>query len=128
MCLGEAALHSEDLATLAGGNAVMQFMAKATSALVAYNERSGHGTMADLPDAVAMGCALWPEMVRETVPVYAYCCTKEEPSYGQVIFFDRTVPMSVETQIPADNAVVVKAIDPLMFRRQFLETLERLGE
>jgi len=128
MCLGDAALDKADLDTLASGNAVMQFMAKAASALVAYNERSGHGTAADLPDAVAMGCALWPEMVRETVSVYAYCCTREEPSYGQVIFFDRTVPMSVETQIPADNAVVVKAIDPAMFRRRFVETLEQLGE
>lgn len=128
MCLGDAALDRADLDTLASGNAVMQFMAKAASALVAYNERSGHGTAADLPDAVAMGCALWPEMVRETVSVYAYCCTREEPSYGQVIFFDRTVPMSVETQIPADNAVVVKAIDPAMFRRRFVETLEQLGE
>ncbi|MBQ3179408.1 MAG: nucleoside hydrolase [Clostridia bacterium] len=128
MCLGEAALNREDLDTLASGNAVMQFMAEATSALVAYNERCGHGTAADLPDAVAMGCALWPELVRETVSVYAYCCTKEEPSYGQVIFFDRTVPMSVETQIPADNAVVVKAIDPVLFRRRFVETLEQLGK
>jgi len=128
MCLGDAALDKADLDTLASGNAVMQFMAKAASALVAYNERSGHGTAADLPDAVAMGCALWPEMVRETVSVYAYCCTREEPSYGQVIFFDRTVPMSVETQIPADNAVVVKAIDSVLFRRRFVETLEQLGE
>ena len=75
-----------------------------------------------------MGCALWPEMVRESVSVYAYCCTKEEPSYGQVIFFDRTVPMSVETQFPPDNAVVVTAIAPLLFRRRFVETLEQLGK
>ncbi|MBQ8402753.1 MAG: nucleoside hydrolase, partial [Clostridia bacterium] len=79
LCLGDAALNRTDLDTLASGGPVMQFMTKAASALVAYNERSGHGTFVDLPDAVAMGCALWPEMVLETVSVYAYCCTKEEP-------------------------------------------------
>lgn len=126
LCLGDTALTRADLDILAAGNAVMRFMEKAVSALVAYNERSGHGTFADLPDAVAMGCALWPELVRETVSVYAYCCTKEEPSYGQVIFYDRTVPMSVSCEIPPDNAEVVKVIDPAVFKRKFMEALARL--
>lgn len=126
LCLGETALTRADLDTLACGNPVMRFMEKATSALTAHNERIGNGTTADLPDAVAMGCALWPELVKETVSVYAYCCTKEEPSYGQVIFFDRTVPMSVSYEIPTDNAVVVKTIDPAVFKKNFMEALSRL--
>ena len=126
LCLGEAALTCTDLDRLASGNAVMQFMEKATSAVVAFNEKSGHGTFADLPDAVAMGCALWPDLVKETVPVWAYCCTKEEPSYGQVIFYDRTVPMSVSYEIPPDNAVVVKTIDPALFKKKFLDALVSL--
>ena len=126
LCLGETALNRADLDTLAGGNDVMRFMEKATSALVAYNKRSGHGTFADLPDAVAMGCALWPELVKETVSVYAYCCTKEEPSYGQVIFYDRTVPMSVSYDIPPDNAVVVKTIDSAFFKKKFMDALASL--
>ncbi len=126
LCLGDTALNRADLDALACGNPVMRFMEKATSALVAYNRRSGHGTFADLPDAVAMGCALWPELIRETVSVYAYCCTKEEPSYGQVIFYDRTVPMSVSYEIPADNAAVVKTIDPVLFKKKFMEALAQL--
>ncbi|MBR4960836.1 MAG: nucleoside hydrolase [Clostridia bacterium] len=126
LCLGEAALTRGDLDVLAAGNPVMQFMEKATSAVVAFNENSGHGTFADLPDAVAMGCALWPEMVKKTVSVWAYCCTKEEPSYGQVIFYDRTVPMSVSCEIPPDNAVVVKTIDPVLFKKKFTDALASL--
>ena len=127
LCLGDTALTRADLETLAGGNAVMRFMEKATSALVSFNKRNGHGTFADLPDAVAMGCVLWPEMVQETVDVYAYCCTKEEPSYGQVIFFDRPVPMSEPYTVPADNATVVKTIDAAVFKKRFMESLEKLG-
>jgi len=126
LCLGEAALTRGDLDALAKGNPVMQFMEKATSAVVAFNENSGHGTFADLPDAVAMGCALWPEMVQETVSVWAYCCTKEEPSYGQVIFYNRTVPMSVSYEIPPDNAMVVKTIDPVLFKKKFADALASL--
>ena len=127
LCLGDTALTRADLDILATGNSVMRFMEKATSALVSFNKRNGHGTFADLPDAVAMGCVLWPEMVQETVNVYAYCCTKEEPSYGQVIFFDRTVPMSVPYTVPADNAAVVKTIDAAVFKKRFMESLEKLG-
>ena len=67
LCLGETALNRTDLDMLAAGNTVMRFMEKATSALTAHNERIGNGTTADLPDAVAMGCALWPELTKETV-------------------------------------------------------------
>ena len=126
LCLGEAALTRADLDRLAAGNSVMQFVEKSTSAVVAFNEKNGHGTFADLPDAIAMGCVMWPELVRESVSVWAYCCTKEEPSYGQVIFYDRRVPMSVPCEIPADNAVVIRTIDPVFLKKKFMDALASL--
>jgi len=128
LCLGETALQPEELAALAKGNPVMRFMEKCTKALVSFNERCHNGRFADLPDAVAMGAALWPELIQETVSVFASCCTKDPYAYGQVIFYDRTVPMSVPCQIPPDNAVVIRKIRPAVFHRKFMESLQRLGE
>jgi len=127
ICLGEAALHGKELSALAGGNRAMQFVEKCTRALVAHNQMHGRGEQADLPDAVAMAVALWPDVVETAVSVYAYCCTKEEASYGQVIFTDRTISMSVPLQIPPDNAVVIKTIDSALFKARFCAALQKLG-
>jgi len=81
--------------------------------------------MADLPDAVAMGVALWPALVTESVHAYCYCCTKEEPAYGQVIIYDTSAPLSIDYKIPPANADVIRRIDSGLFIQNFKSALIR---
>ncbi len=128
LCLGETALDADDLAKLAEGNAVMRFLETATSALTAHNIRGGRGKTADLPDAVAMLCVLYPDAVRETVPVFAHCCTDDPYAYGQVILFPAEMEWSVPYTVPPVNAEVVKAVDPAAFKKRLTNALVVLGE
>ena len=123
LCLGPAALKKEDLDTLAAGGPTAKLAANCTKALLAYNLNSGVGYSVDLPDAVAMGVALWPDIVLETVEAYCYCCTKEEPSYGQAIVYDKKAVFSVELNIPEANAAVVKTIDHQLFKERLMKAL-----
>jgi len=123
LCLGPAALDREDLAEMAAGGPMSRLAEECTKALLEFNLKKGSGHIVDLPDAVAMAAALWPEMVKEKVEAYCYCCTKEEPAYGQVIIFDVSVSMPIAFQVPPANASVVRTIDTEMFRSRLKQAL-----
>ncbi len=127
LCLGPVALTEEELSKLAQGNRVMRFLATATSALTAHNIRGGRGYTADLPDAVAMLCALYPEAGADAVAVFAHCCTKDEFAYGQVILFPAGMEWSVPYRVPEANATVVKSVEAAVFKARLLGALEVLG-
>ncbi len=127
LCLGPVALTEEELTAYAHGNRVMQFLAKATAALTAHNIRGGRGCTADLPDAVAMLCALYPEMGADSVRVFAHCCTNDEFAYGQVILFPTGMEWSVPYKVPDANAMVVRRVDPAVFKSKLTEALCVLG-
>lgn len=78
------------------------------------------------PDAVAMGVALWPDIVEDYVDAYCYCCTKEEPAYGQVIIYDVNQPLSIDYKIPPANAQVIRRINYQEFKNRFKASLARL--
>lgn len=80
--------------------------------------------MVDLPDAVAMAVALWDDIALERVSVHAYCCTADEVTYGQVIFYDRYDFLSVQHEVPPDNAEVVRKVDAALYKRRLLQALE----
>ncbi len=128
LCLGAAALTEDELAGLARGNRVMRFLAAATAALTAHNIRGGRGCTADLPDAVAMFCALYPEEGADAVEVFAHCCTNDEFAYGQVILFPTDVAWSVPYRVPEANATVVKRVEPGRFKGKLGEALGKLGK
>lgn len=119
LCLGKTAFWKEDLDEMAQSGPVGQFVTDCTKALLSYNLKAKNEYNIDLPDAVAMGVALWPDIVVESVNAYCYCCTKEEPAYGQVIIYDPTIPLSVGVPIPPANAVVIKRIDSEKFKAYF---------
>ncbi len=128
LCLGKTALTEEDLTVYARGNRVMQFLETATSALTAHNIRIGRGKTADLPDAVAMLCVLYPEAVVDSVPVFAHCCTHDTFAYGQVILFPTDREWSVPYTVPLGNAQVIKAVKPESFKKHLTEALTILSE
>ena len=119
LCLGPAAMQREDLEFLKSASKAGAFVAKCTTALLNYNLQKRGEYFVDLPDAVAMGVALWPEIVQDSVSAYCYCCTKEEPAYGQVIIFDVNQPLSIDYTIPPANAEVIRKIDFKEFKNKF---------
>lgn len=126
LCLGPAAMHREDLDYLKTASAAGEFAVKCTTALLNYNLQHRGECFVDLPDAVAMGIALWPDIVEDYVDAYCYCCTKEEPAYGQVIIYDVNQPLSIDYKIPPANAQVIRRINYQEFKNRFKASLARL--
>lgn len=123
-CIGESALHKEDLEKLASLNRLGKFAADCNRTLLQYNLQRTGEYMVDLPDAVAMAVALWDDIALERVNVHAYCCTTDEVTYGQVIFYDRYDFLSVQHEVPPDNAEVVRKVDAALYKRRLLQALE----
>ena len=126
LCLGPAAMQREDLEFLKNASKAGTFVAKCTTALLNYNLQKRGEYFVDLPDAVAMGVALWPDIVQDSVSAYCYCCTKEEPAYGQVIIFDVNQPLSIDYEIPPANAQVIRKIDFKEFKSRFKNAIAEL--
>ncbi len=127
MCTGEAALDKSDISYLLNSsNKAAVFSVNCNRSLLNYNlDRSGEYII-DLPDAVAMGVVLWPEIVLESKACYCYTCTIEEAAYGQVIINDGSklaISDGFGGHLP--NAVVCKTLDNRLFKNRMLELLVR---
>jgi len=121
MCEGDIRLDENELAHLAKGNEPGRFLCEATKALLEFNRRTRGVSMVDLPDAVAMAAALWPDFVKSKVKCYCHCCIETGPTYGQVIFYqDGRTYEAVPTWQDA-NAEVITAVDEKMFTQRFME-------
>ncbi|MBR6790484.1 MAG: nucleoside hydrolase [Oscillospiraceae bacterium] len=125
LCLGKTAFWKEDLEELRESGAAGKFVTDCTNVLLSYNLRERGEHNVDMPDAVAMGVALWPDIVEDSLDAYCYCCTKEEPAYGQVIIYDPSMPLSVGTPIPPANAKVIRRIDTEKFKANFKQAIRR---
>lgn len=125
VCLNDAALSTDDINRLKNSGKCGWFISECVSALLRYNFGNKGIYFADLPDAVAAAVALFPEIVKESVETYCYCCTKEEATYGQVVVYDVNYSYSVSTPLPPANSHVIKTIDTALFKKILLETLEK---
>lgn len=122
LCLGPAAFVGSEVDEIAKKGPIVNFAMSCTAALRKFNiKRRGFDSI-DLPDAVAMGVALWDDLVIEDVSCYAFCCTQEKQAYGQVILYLSSA-YSVDFDIPADNCKVVKTIDPELFKQRLVQIL-----
>lgn len=127
MCIGKAALNKSDINyLLSSGNNAAVFSVNCNRSVLNYNlDRSGDYII-DLPDAVAMGVVLWPEIVLESRSCYCYTCTIEEAAYGQVIInAGRKLAISDGFAGHLPNAMVCKALDNKLFKDKMLELLVR---
>ncbi len=74
-----------------------------------------------LPDPLAVAALIWPEYVLEVTDCYGVVCTNEnEPSYGQVIFYQKGMVYEAMPEIGDYNVQVVSAVDETYFMEHFL--------
>lgn len=125
LCIGESALQREDMEYLKSKGSIGKFAVDCNLALLNYNLKRSGEYIIDLPDAVAMGVALWDDIVLDKKEVYCYCCTKEEAAYGQVIIYDRNDVLAIDLDIPGNNATVIKSIDTQLFKQRMIKVLSK---
>ena len=125
LCEGDAVLADGELEALAHGGTLGEFTVKCTAAQLAYNAvKCGHPCVT-IPDAVIVAAAVWPEVVLESETTYCYCCTKEEPAYGQVIIYDSKALPCFKGEPHAPNATVIKKIDNELFKKNVVAELTK---
>ena len=121
LCEGDIGLDMDQLAHLEKGAAPGRFLNEATKVLLEFNRHTRGVSMVDLPDAVAMAAAIWPDFVTGKVKCHCQCCVDMGPTYGQVIFYQdgrtyEAVPMWQDA-----NAEVITSVDEELFTSRFME-------
>ena len=130
LCIGDSAFNEEEMLYLENcGNPIAHYVARASSHLAAFNRDVRGAYSADICDAVAMACYLWPEIVLEKKPCCARVC-KDGDFYGQVVFYTADNRGTMETlNIPFDfekgKCNVFTKIDTAAFKQKFVQTLTK---
>jgi len=123
LCEGEIKLDAAELARLEQGGPLARFLYDATSVLARFNERARGEHVVDLPDAVAIAAAFWPEFVQEKVLCHCRCCTENGPTYGQVIFYQDGRTYEAVPEVGDANAEVITQVDGSFFTQKLMQAL-----
>ncbi|WP_349652043.1 nucleoside hydrolase [Lactococcus lactis] len=115
--------NKEEIEEISDKNKLGKFLMDSNNTLIKYNIRRLKEEILDLPDAVAVGAALWPEIILESKMFYAACCYKEPQTYGQVIFNDSTDALAVEHVYLDNNVTLITAIDGALFKNKLYVSL-----
>ena len=115
LCAGEIGLDEQELYALSNGNARGQFLEQATRKLLEFKISTSGLHMVDLPDAVALAAAVWPDYVTGSVKCCCTCCTAPGETYGQVIFYQQGRTYEAMPAIGAYNADVITKVNGGMF-------------
>ena len=121
LCTGNIGLDRYELSYLETGSPAANFLTRATSVLLQFNIDTRGVHMVDLPDAVAMAAALWPDFVKKSVRCHCHCCTENSEVYGQVIFFQEGKTYESMPDVKDANADVITAVDSDMFTQKFMD-------
>lgn len=124
ICLS-AAWNQQDIDEIKNYGPIGAFAIASNSKLLAYNDVKWHKVMIDLPDAVAMACALDEAVIAAEADVYAVCCLTEGPCYGQVVFYNPQETLAIANPIPGLNAVLVTAIDQAGYKKMLASRLRQ---
>lgn len=112
---------SEEIEILRHKNDLGKFLMDANETLLNYNIKRTGEAIIDLPDAVALAVALWPEdIVLNSKEVYASVAYKEPETYGLVMMHDRTDALAVIHDYPKNNATVIKEINGNLFKEKVM--------
>ena len=128
LCIGDSAFSAEEMQMMeTSGKAAAEYVAKASGKLLQYNMNVKNNPFVDVCDAVAVGCYLWPEIVKKSVPCNARVA-KEGDFYGQVIFWTEEHKRVMESHgLPFDftknQCTVVAEIDTDLFKEKFKASL-----
>ncbi len=98
--------YEDKLAEMREGNDIQRFIEAATRKLLEFKKGNGIPAV-DLPDAVAMGCLVWPNFVEETAQCYGSCITEPGETYGMVIFYKEGFTYDSMPKIGRCNVSVV---------------------
>ncbi len=123
MCEGEIGLDETELLALSHGNEAGKFLEQATKVILQFNLDTRAAHMVDLPDAVALASAVWPDYVTSTVKCHCFCCTANNETYGQVIFYQKGRTYESMPVIDSYNAEVVTSVSERMFTKRFMSML-----
>ena len=123
VCFGQAAWDEADMALLEGGGEAARYAVQCNRTLCEFNLRRCGQKIVDLPDAVAMAVALWPDITLDAPACTCYCCTKEEPAYGQVIVDDHSHLLAIESPDAPANAAVVRKIEEVEYKNRLNKVL-----
>jgi len=125
MCAGSIGLDEKELAALSAGNAAGRFLEKATKVLLDFNLKTRGAHMVDLPDAVAIAAAIWPDYVTSSVKCHAVCCHGSGETYGQVIFYQQGRTYESMPEIESYSAEVVTGVSEKLFTERFMDMLTK---
>lgn len=127
LCLGDIQLDLTELDKIAHGNPAGRFLERAVSGLLRFNQTTRNSDMIDLPDAVAMACAVWPDFVVSSVDCHCTVCTEAGETYGQVIFYQkgRTYESMPKFDACAYNVTLITAVKEPVFTERFLDLLTK---
>lgn len=127
ICLGNAALNKADISKLLdSGSEVSEFVVKCNKSLLEYNIRNTNQHIIDLPDAIAMGVALWEDIIIESLECYCYTCIHEIPAYGQVIIDDgNLLEVSDGFNKHNSNATVCKSINSKLLKTRLFDLISK---
>lgn len=114
-------LTKDELSKMSNGNKKGVYVSKAFTKLFAFYQESGHNMM--LPDPMAVGCLIWPDMVLETKSCYGKTCVGNDAAYGQVILYQKGAVYEAMPKIGSYNLEVVTKIDPKLFKDNFMSVM-----
>ena len=123
LCVGDIGLDLKELAHLEKGSVAGKFLYEATKELLEFNKRTRGVSMVDLPDAVAMAIALWPDFITGKVKCHCQCCYNDGPTYGQVIFYEEGRTYEAIPEWSDANAEVITSVDERIFTQRFMEII-----
>lgn len=123
VCIANA-FHEEEINVLKEKSELGKFLMDANETLLNYNIKRTGEAIIDLPDAVALAVALWPEeIIAGATDVYATCSYKEATTYGLVTMHNREDALAVVQNYPDNNATVVTSINQKQFKEKVIGLL-----
>ena len=117
VCMGDAVWDLEDMDRISASGPIGKFAIDCNSGLLRYNQKNGQ-SIVDLPDAVAMGVMLWPDIVTAKRHLYCYCCTDDDRCYGQVIMYDPDNKLAIDNLLPKAEADIILSIDSSLYKHR----------
>lgn len=117
----ETKLTKDEFSELSQGNEKGKYMSKAFTKLFEFYQKSGQNMM--LPDPMAVGCMIWPDMVLNTKSCYGEACIGNDDAYGQVILYQKGSVYEAMPEIGSYNLNVVTKIDAKLFKDNFMSVM-----
>ncbi len=118
VCMGEAVWNMEDMESISASGPIGKFAVDCNAGLLRYHQQRNGQSFVDLPDAVAMGVALWPEIVTGVRHCHCFCCTTEDRCYGQVIFYDPHDRLAIDNPMPEAEADIISSINAPLYKQK----------